>query len=100
MNDGEESRPEGEDTIKPSPLPYQYKQDISDKALDLFVANKINNTEYRMILCSELLKKLDGTPDMLISCHSMFDNDDAIGNENQSFYEQIDKTISGLLARS
>jgi hypothetical protein len=104
MNNGEENRQEEEDkntdTLEPSPPPYQYKQDISDKALDLFIANKINNTEYRMILCSELLKRADGTPDMLISCYSIFDSDNTIGNENESFYEQIDKIVSGLLARS
>lgn len=99
-NNNEDEDDEDEDIITPSyPSNSNSEPDISDKALSLFTSNKINNTEYRMILCGILMSRSDASAGALIDCHSLFDNDNTIGNENQTFYSDINNTITGLLSR-
>jgi hypothetical protein len=96
----DESRDEDEDTTEPSFPESAYKPDITDKALSLFTTGRINNTEYAMILCAVILGRPDASAGGLVDCHSLFDNDETIGNENQTlFYENINKTVTNLLAR-
>jgi hypothetical protein len=95
----EESRSEEEGTTEPTFPESAYKPDISDRVLDLYYDNKINDTEAQMILCGVLMNRPDASAGVLVDCHSMFDNDNTIGNENQTFYESINRTITELLAR-
>ena len=52
-----------------------------------------------MVLCGILMSRADASAGSLVSCHSLFDND-IIGNENETFYNDINKTITNLLSRN
>lgn len=52
------------------------------------------------MVCGILMSRADTSAGSLVSCHSLFDNDDIIGNENETFYNDINKTITNLLSRN